>query len=76
MGVLTPFFNLFKPAKTDPLAISRINADMDIIDTELHRPPLTVNQTEPDPETRDIHIETVPLANDLSSDQAQINAVE
>lgn len=73
MGVLTPFFNLFKPAKTDPLAISRINSDLDIIDTELHRPPLTVNQTEPDSETRDIHIETVPLANDLSSDQAQIN---
>ena len=73
MGVLTPFFNLFKPAKTDPSAIARMNDNMDIIDTEMHRPPLTVNEIEPEPDTRDIHIESVALANDLSSDQAQVN---
>ena len=73
MGILTPFFNLFKPAKTDPQAISKINENMDIIDTEMHKPPLTVNNVEPDPDTRDIHIETVPLADNLTSDEAQLN---
>lgn len=73
MSILTPFFNLIKPAKTDPTAISQINDNMDTIDTEMHRPPLTVNETEPDPVTRDINITTVPLADNLSSDEAQIN---
>lgn len=73
MSILTPFFNLFKPAKTDPAAIAEISANMDIIDTEMHRPPLTVNEIEPDPETRDLHIQTVPLADNLSSDEAQVN---
>ena len=73
MGILTPFFNLFKPAKTDPQAISKINENMDIIDTEMHKPPLTVNNVDPDPDTRDIHIETVPLADNLTSDEAQLN---
>lgn len=73
MGVLTPFFNLFKPAKTDPAAIARINGNMDIIDEEMHKPPLTVNEIEPDPETRNIQVETVPLADNLTSDVAQLN---
>lgn len=73
MSILTPFFNLIKPAKTDPTAISQINDNMDTIDTEMHRPPLTVNEIEPDPVTRDINITTVPLADNLSSDEAQIN---
>lgn len=73
MGVLTPFFNLFKPAKTDPQKIAKLNDNFDIIDTEMHRPPLTVNGTEPDSTTRDISITTVPLADNLTSDEAQIN---
>ena len=72
MGVLTPFFNLFKPAKTDPAAISKLDENMDIIDTEMHKPPLTVNETEPD-ENRNITIDVVPLADNLTSDEAQIN---
>lgn len=72
MSVLTPFFNLFKPAKTDPLAVSKLNDNMDIIDTEMHRPPLTVNEIEPDPTTRNISVTTVPLADNLTSDEAQI----
>lgn len=72
MGVLTPFFNLFKPAKTDPTAISKLDENMDIIDTEMHKPPLTVNETEPD-ENRNITIDVVPLADNLTSDEAQIN---
>ena len=73
MGILTPFFNLFKPAKTDPQAIERLNGNMDIIDTEMHRPPLTVNDIEPDSTTRNLYLEQVPLANNLASDIAQIN---
>lgn len=73
MGILTPFFNLFKPAKTDPQAIAKINDDLDIIDTEMHRPPLTVNGIAPDSTTRNLYLETVPLADNLSSDEAQLN---
>ena len=71
MSILTPFFNLFKPAKTDPAAIDLLNDNMDIIDTEMHRPPLTVNGTSPDSTTRTIQITEVPLATNLSSDIAQ-----
>lgn len=74
MSILTPFFNLFKVAKTDPYDIEHFNANMDTIDTEMHRPPLTVNEIEPDPETRDITVTTVPLADNLTSDEAQINS--
>ena len=73
MSILTPFFNLFKVAKTDPYDIEHFNDNMDIIDTELHRPPLTVNNVSPDPTTRNIPIQTVPLADNLTSDEAQIN---
>lgn len=73
MSILTPFFSLFKVQKTDSYDIEHFNANMDTIDTEMHRPPLTVNELEPDPETRDITITTVPLADNLTSDEAQIN---
>lgn len=73
MGLLTTFFNLFKPAKTDPLAVARINENFDTIDTEMHRPPLTVNGISPDATTRDVYVEEVPLATNLSSDIAQLN---
>ena len=71
MGILTPFFNLFKPAKTDPLAVQKFNDNMDVIDSEMHRPPLTVNYTSPDAD-RNINITEVPLATNLSSDEAQM----
>ena len=73
MSILTPFFNLFKLAKTNEYDIQQFNDNMDIIDTEMHRPPLTVNGTDPDPTTRDIEIDTVPLADNLTSEEAQIN---
>lgn len=76
MGALTPFFNLIKPAKTDPLAVERINDDLDIIDAEMHKPPLSVNGVLPDPETRNIPIESVPLADNLTSDETQYNQGE
>ena len=73
MSILTPFFNLIKPAKNDPAAIAQINANMDTIDTEMHKPPLTVNGIEPDAETRDLALETVPYAENLASDIVQVN---
>lgn len=73
MSLLTTFFNLFKLAKTDEYDIQQFNDNMDIIDTELHRPPLTVNGVEPNPTTRNIPITTVPLADNLTTDEAQIN---
>ena len=73
MSVLTQFFNLIKPTKSEGVKVSDFNSNMDIIDTEMHRPPLTVNGIEPDPTTRDLEIETVPLADNLTSEEAQIN---
>lgn len=73
MSILTPFFNLIKPAKTDGVKVSDFNANMDTIDTEMHKPPLTVNGTQPDPTTRDINLRSVPLADNLTSDDAQLN---
>lgn len=76
MSILTPFFNLIKPAKTDRYKVSDFNANFDTIDTEMHRPPLTVNGVLPDPETRNIPLQTVPLADNLSSDDAIFNQGE
>jgi hypothetical protein len=73
MSILTPIFNLFKLQKTDKYNIAQFNSNMDIIDAEMAKPPLTVNEIEPDPETRNIQIETVPLADNLTSEEAQIN---
>lgn len=73
MSIFTSFFNLIKPTKQDGVKVSDFNANMDTIDTEMHRPPLTVNGTLPNEVTRDIHLESVPLADNLSSDDAQFN---
>ena len=69
----TTNFGLKKLADTDPYAISQFNDNMDKIDSEMAKPPLTVNGTEPDSTTRDIEINTVPLADNLTSEEAQIN---
>ena len=73
MSILTPFFHLLKLVKGDPYDIEQFNANMDIIDTEMHRPPLTVNNTQPDPTSRNIQVTTVPLADNLTSDEMQMN---
>lgn len=72
MGALTTFFNLFKPAKTDRVKVSDLNPNWDTIDKEMHKPPLTVNGIAPDPTTRDLYVQTVPLAENLASDIAQL----
>lgn len=76
MSILTQFFNLIKPAKTDRYKVSDFNANFDTIDTEMHRPPLTVNGVLPDSTTRNIALQTVPLADNLSSDDAIFNQGE
>lgn len=73
MGLFTTFFNLIKPTKTDGVKVSDFNANMDVIDTEMHRPPLSVNGVFPDSTTRNLYLEEVPLASNLSSDIAQLN---
>lgn len=67
----TTYFDLNKPELTDSQAVSALNENMDIIDTEMHKPPLTVNNTSPNA-SRDIQITTVPLADNLTSDEAQV----
>lgn len=71
MSNQTTNFDLVKPEKTDPAAISVINGDLDIIDEEMAKPPLSVNGTLPDSTTRNITINEVPLAGNLTSDEAQ-----
>lgn len=71
MGLFTEFFHMFKPSKTDPAAIAKINEDLDTIDYEMHRPPLTVNGITPG-QDRNLSLTEVPLAGNLSSDIAQI----
>ena len=73
MSILTPFFNLIKPLKTDRIKAADMASNFDTIDTEMHRPPLTVNGILPNPVTRNIPLESVPLADNLSSDDAQFN---
>lgn len=69
----TDNFELELMAGSDPYGIQKFNTNMGIIDEELAKPPLTVNNVQPDPTTRNIPITTVPLADNLTSDEAQIN---
>ncbi|MBQ1776825.1 MAG: hypothetical protein IIZ93_01575 [Acidaminococcaceae bacterium] len=73
MSILTPIFNLFKLQKSDDYDIQQFNNNMDIIDTEMAKPPLTVNGNEPNTETRDIELNVVPLSDNFTSEEAQIN---
>ena len=68
----TTYFDLNVPAESDSAAIGKVSENFPVIDAELHKPPLTVNQIEPDPETRNLQLTTVPLADNLTSDSAQI----
>ena len=71
MSNTTTNFNLVQPEKTDPAAISVLNGDLGIIDEEMAKPPLTINGILPDPVTRNTTVNEVPLAGNLSSDEAQ-----
>lgn len=69
----TTYFNLNVPDKSDSASVNKVSENFPVIDRELHKPPLTVNQIEPDPNTRNLQINTVPLADNLTSDSAQIS---
>lgn len=69
---LTTNFDLEKITENDEYGYDKFNNNMEAIDEEMAKPPLTVNQVEPDA-NRDIQITTVPLADNLTSDEAQIN---
>ena len=56
----TPHFGLNKPAESDITYVSDLNENADIIDTEMFKPPLSVNGITPNPVTRDIPVTTVP----------------
>ena len=71
MSLLTTFFNLIKPQKTDSQAIAQLNSNFDTIDAEMHKPPLSTNGIFPNPTTRDLTLNEVPLAGNLISDEAQ-----
>lgn len=73
MSILTNFFHLIKPEKGERYKISEFNSNMDIIDTEMHRPPLTINGISTDPVTRNTLVTQVPLADNLASDYAQFS---
>lgn len=68
----TTYFDLNKPELTDSQAVAALNENADILDAALHQTPLTVNGTQADPVTRNIPVTTVPLADNLTSDEAQI----
>lgn len=69
----TPHFGLNKPAESDITYVSDLNENADIIDAEMFKPPLSVNGITPNPLTRDIPVTTVPLADNLVSDESQIS---
>ena len=71
MSILTTFFNLIKPEKGDRYKVSDFDENFDIIDAEMHKPPLSVNGVYPTPATRDISLNKVPLADNLASDDTQ-----
>ena len=67
----TTYFDLNKPAGTDLVDVSEFNDNFDTIDTEMHRPPLTVNGVSPD-SNRNVLISSVPVADNIASDESQI----
>ena len=71
MGLLSTIFNFILPQKTDPAAIGDLSSNWQKLDSELAQTPTTVNDTHVTEGTRNIKIDEVPLADNLTSDQAQ-----
>lgn len=68
----TPNFGLDELTGSEGYNIDKFNGNMNKIDTEMNKPPLTVNDVQPDA-SRNILLTTVPLADNMTSDEAQIN---
>lgn len=71
MSTQTTNFNMVLPAQTDGYNIETLNGNFGIIDTEMAKPPLTVNGKSPAGSDRDIEIDTVPFAENLATDIPQ-----
>ena len=76
MSTSTPNFGLVKPAQNETYDVSVFNGNMDKIDTEMQKPPLTINGISPNPVTRDTPITRVALADNLAADVSQYNSGE
>lgn len=74
MSTKTTNFDLVKPAQNEILNVDVFNGNMDIIDAEMAKPPLTVNNVRPNATTRNLYLEKVPLSDNLASDIAQLNS--
>ena len=74
MSTSTPNFGLVKPGQNELYDVDVFNGNMDKIDSEMHKPPLTVNGIEPSNTTRNINITQVALADNLATDIAQVSA--
>lgn len=72
MSALTEFFKLIKPSKGDRYKVQDFDDNFDKIDVEMHKPPLSVNGVFPNPTTRDLPLNVVPLAQNLATDIAQV----
>lgn len=70
---VTPNFGLKEITGSDAYGYSKFNYNMGVIDEEIAKTPVSFNGITPDPETRDLSVSTVPLADNLTSDEAQIN---
>ena len=73
MSLLTDIFHFIKPAKTDPAAIGDLSSNWEELDGLLAATPTTVNNTPVTSGTRNIQIDSVPLADNLTSDATQLN---
>ena len=62
---------MVKPAQNDGYNIEEINGNFDIIDEEMVKPALTFNGQQPDPETRNFEVDTIPFAENLATDIPQ-----
>ena len=71
MSTQTTNFEMTMPGTSDTYDISTYNTNLQKIDTEMAKPPLTVNNTSPNA-SRNIQIDTVPLADNLVSDESQV----
>ncbi len=74
MGLLSDIFHFILPQKIDPAAIKDLADNFEALDGYLGETPVTVNNTPVTEGTRNIDLSTVPLAENLTSDQTQLNS--
>lgn len=68
---LTDIFNFFKPGKTDSAQVAKLSDNWERLDGLLAATPETVNGVAVTGGTRNIQVDEVPLADNLTSDKTQ-----